>query len=162
LSDQTLRQARWSGCLLTASHGTNTQPAFICFVRCPNRAPRSGRLPRRSGLRSVLRRSGSHSALRIVLCDNRQCRVAIELLKGLTAANGGPHWTRMRTMPVLYGLISGSQWNDGFGPDSCPSRGGRCRRASRPTEASKACACYVRFTSIPAGRNAQIALKNSA
>ena len=37
----------------------------------------------------------------------------------------------------------------GYGTDSGPSRGDPCRRAFRPTEASKAAVCYVRNTSIP-------------
>jgi hypothetical protein len=44
--------------------------------------------------------------------------------------------------------ISRSQWKDGFGADSGPSRGDRCRRALRPIEASKTVVCYVRFTSV--------------
>ena len=50
--------------------------------------------------------------------------------------------------------ISCEQWNSGYGADSGPSRSDPCRRALRPIEASKATVCYVRNTSIPAGRNA--------
>ena len=52
----------------------------------------------------------------------------------LTGANGKP--------------ISRSQWKDGFGGDSGPSRGDPCAGASRPTETSTAAVCYVRNTSI--------------
>ena len=41
----------------------------------------------------------------------------------------------------------GSQLNGGFGADSGPSRGDRCRRAIRPIEASKAAVGYARNTS---------------
>ena len=54
------------------------------------------------------------------------------------------------------------QWNDGFRPDSGPSRGDPCRRALRPTQASKAAVCYVRSTSTPAERERQSAQLNSA
>src|SRR5580704_4241744 len=40
-------------------------------------------------------------------------------------------------------------------PDSGPSRGDPCRPAIRPSTTYAAAICYVRFTSIPAGRNAQ-------
>jgi len=48
--------------------------------------------------------------------------------------------------------ISRSQWNDGYGPDCGRSRGGTCRGAIRPIEASKAAVSYVRNTSTPAVR----------
>ena len=48
--------------------------------------------------------------------------------------------------------ISRSQWNDGYGADSGPSRGDPCRRAYRPIEASKTVVCDVRNTSTPAVR----------
>jgi hypothetical protein len=50
---------------------------------------------------------------------------------------------------------SHSQWNGSYGADSGPSRGDRCRRTIRPIEASKAAICNGRFTSTPAGGNAQ-------
>jgi hypothetical protein len=40
------------------------------------------------------------------------------------------------------------QWNDRYGAGSGPSRVDFCRRAFRPTEASKAAVRYVRLTSI--------------
>jgi hypothetical protein len=43
--------------------------------------------------------------------------------------------------------ISRSPWNDSYRADSGPSRGDPWRQASRPTEASKAAARYVRNTS---------------
>ena len=43
--------------------------------------------------------------------------------------------------------ISCSQRNDSYGAHSGPSRGDPWRQASRPTEASKAAARYVRNTS---------------
>ena len=46
--------------------------------------------------------------------------------------------------------ISRSQLNDGYGPDSDPSRGDQCRRALRPIEASKAAIRDGCFTSTPA------------
>jgi hypothetical protein len=45
---------------------------------------------------------------------------------------------------------------DGFRPDSGSSRGDHCRHAFRPIGAASAVVCYVRNTSTPAGRNAQI------
>ena len=48
--------------------------------------------------------------------------------------------------------ISRSQSNAGYGPDSGPSRGGPCRRALSPIEASKAAISYDRFTSTLAVR----------
>jgi hypothetical protein len=47
------------------------------------------------------------------------------------------------------------RWNDGYRADSGPSRGDSCRRALRPTEASKAAICNGSFTSTPPGRNGQ-------
>src|SRR5208282_6745401 len=47
---------------------------------------------------------------------------------------------------------SRSKSYDGYRPDSGPSRGDSCRRAFRPTEASRAAVCYVRNTSTPAVR----------
>ena len=44
--------------------------------------------------------------------------------------------------------ISSSQWSDGFGPDSGPSRGDSFRRAFRPIGESEAAVRYVGFTSI--------------
>jgi hypothetical protein len=49
--------------------------------------------------------------------------------------------------------ISRSQWNDGFGSDSGPSRGDSCRRAIRPIEALTG--------AILNGSNTLIVLKNS-
>jgi hypothetical protein len=46
--------------------------------------------------------------------------------------------------------ISRPQWNDGYGVDCGRSRGGPCRSAIRPIEASKAAIGYVRSTSKPA------------
>jgi hypothetical protein len=53
--------------------------------------------------------------------------------------------------------ISRSQLNGSFGAHSGPSQGDLSRRAFRPTEASKAAARYVRFTSGRAVRCAQLA-----
>jgi hypothetical protein len=54
--------------------------------------------------------------------------------------------------------ISRSQGNDGYRADSGPSGGGPCKGAIRPKATSTVAICYVRFTSIPAGRNAQRAV----
>jgi hypothetical protein len=43
---------------------------------------------------------------------------------GLDARQGLPPWA--------VKAISRSQWNDGFGADSGPDRGGQCRGAVRP------------------------------
>ncbi|MFZ0599903.1 MAG: hypothetical protein WAN05_00700 [Roseiarcus sp.] len=43
----------------------------------------------------------------------------------------------------------GSQLNGGFGADSGPSRGDRCRRAIRPIEPFAIVTRYVRSTSKP-------------
>jgi hypothetical protein len=40
--------------------------------------------------------------------------------------------------------LSRSQWDDGYGADCGRSRGGSCRSAIRPIEASKDAVCYVR------------------
>ena len=51
--------------------------------------------------------------------------------------------------------ILGRGMNDGYGADTGPSRGDPIRPAFRPIEASKVAICNGRFTSIPAGGNAQ-------
>ena len=53
--------------------------------------------------------------------------------------------------PFLGGEASfalAMEWNGGYCADSSRSRGDVRRRASRPTDASKAAVCYVRSTSI--------------
>jgi hypothetical protein len=52
--------------------------------------------------------------------------------------------------------ISRSQMEWRVGLDSGRSRGDFCRRANRPTEASKAAVCYVRNTSTPIKRRAGV------
>jgi hypothetical protein len=52
--------------------------------------------------------------------------------------------------------ISRSESNDGSGADSSLSRGDPCWSALRPIKASKGAACYVRSTSTPAVRCAQV------
>ena len=59
--------------------------------------------------------------------------------------------------PRAVKLISRSQWNGGFGAHSGPPRTDPRTRASRPVDASKAVACYVRNTSFRAVCFAQIA-----
>jgi hypothetical protein len=46
----------------------------------------------------------------------------------------------------------GTRWNAGFRPESGPSRGDRCTRASRPIEPFAVVTRYVRSTSTPDGR----------
>jgi hypothetical protein len=57
--------------------------------------------------------------------------------------------------------ISSSQWSDGFGPDSGPSRGDSFRRAFRPIGESEAAVRYVRRTSTPAVREASTRIVRS-
>jgi hypothetical protein len=61
---------------------------------------------------------------------------------------------------VLQGWwsLSRSQWNGSYGANSGLSRGDLCRRAVRPIQAFKAKVAFVRFTSTPAVRFAQIAV----
>ena len=64
----------------------------------------------------------------------------------------------------VVGAISRSQWNDGFRPNSGPSRGGPCKGAIRPIEASKKVVCDVRNPSIrnftSAGKHPAMAGRN--
>ena len=50
------------------------------------------------------------------------------------------------------GPLNGAR-DDGYNADSGRSRGGSCRGAIRPIEASRVAVCYVRFTSIRAIRS---------
>ena len=79
---------------------------------------------------------------------------------------GGVNALRKRAVRRPFGngnirfreVTSRSQRDDGFRADSGPSRGDGGTRAIRPIQASKAAVCYVRNTSAPAVRCAQIAV----
>ena len=101
------------------------------------------------------------AGVRFYICIDIRCRTATI---GSIAASGWAVRNRQRRDEFyvcrIEGLlravkpISRSQWSDGYGADSGPSRGEPCRRALRPIEASKAAICNGRFTSTPAVRSA--------
>jgi thiaminase/transcriptional activator TenA len=111
----------------------------------------AARQARLSALSKRLWRRKSLSTTQPTLLETGRFRPRRQILRLTRPMRRGPTQRSKRNRKTALGHETNSllQWNGTFGPDSDPSRAGRCRRAFRPNATSPAAIRNVRFSSTP-------------